>query len=266
MKLFFKNIFLIYTLIFGINFQFTKAHADAHKNVLWTMEATINNKQIDLFYCGSNFSFLDFEWREINQKVINENKKTKRVFIPDQKWTNENKKFFIPKDSLIYFREIDPNNQERKYYESQHFPEILIAKNQYINFKNEDEIIVKKIYSNIEGETFFLDKNNFERVKKSYKSRFQINAKIYIDNLESMRIMLFLNINKEYLPGEILKIIRNEGEKILIEEKDHNQFKQSPPQGFHVEYNLIRNNFEYFKNILLYKYGIILIEFYSSGC
>jgi hypothetical protein len=255
MKLFFINIIFINLLFFVINSDSTKAYADRFRMVLWTMDATFNGESINLFYYGSNFSFLDFNWQEAN-KINNQ-----RSFIPNQKWTNEYKKFFLSKDSVIIFSEIDPNDKARKYYESRYYPDVLIAENEFAKLKNEDEIIVKKIYSNIEGETFFLAKDDFARVKKSYKNRFQINAKIYLDNLEKTRVFLFLNIKNNYLPGEILNIIRSEGEKILTQDIDRNTNKQFPPPEFKIEYNFIRNNFDYFKKILLEKYGTILIEF-----
>ena len=260
MKLFYKNICLCLALIFFSNYYSLKAYASRSTMIAWTIEATINGKSVNLFYYGSNFSFLDFNWNEEKS-----DKKNQRFFIPDQKWTNDYKKFFLPKESVIDFREIDPNDKARKYYESQYYPEILISKDGFINLKNEDEIIVKKIYSYSDDEVFFLPKENFEKVKNSFKNRFQINTKMYINNLETFRIFIFLNIYKKYLLSEVLEIIRKEGEKILIHGSDSNLNQQFPPQGFNIEYNFIKNNFEYFKELLLRKYGIILIEFYSSG-
>jgi hypothetical protein len=257
MNLFIKNITFFYVLFFSLTFNTQNALADTNRNIVWRVEATINDEPIELFYYGSNFSALDFNWQLI------ENEK-KRYFVPDQKWTDDNKNFFLSQDSVIDFNKIDPIIQSNKNYDKFYFPEVLLRKDGYINLKNEDKIIVKRIIANIDGEIVFLSKEDFERVKKSYHGRFQILAKNNMEMHEQIRVFLFLNIDKKYLPDEVLKIIRIEGKKILKQVKiEKDQF---PKQEFTIEYNLIKNNFEYFKAVLFDKYGILLIDYVNGRC
>jgi hypothetical protein len=256
MNLSFKNIFFFCVCFFVIIFDIQKVYASVSKKVVWSIEATINNIPIDLFYYGSNFSFLDFNWQLLENNKIN----NKRFFVPSQQWVDDYKNFFLLKDSVIDFNKIDPIAKS-KNYDSFYYPEVLIYKDGIINLKKEDEIIVKKIYSDLDGEVASLDKEDFNKVMNAYNGRFQITAKINADSFESIRVFLFLNLDKKYLPNEVLQIIRNEGEKILVQGKDKNQQNFFPQKKFYIEYNLIKNNFAYFKQLLLNKYNILLIEF-----
>ena len=259
MNLFIKNIIFFFTLFFFLNFNKQNVLADTDRDIVWTIEATINDEPIELFYYGNNFSALNFKWQLIEIEK-------KRYFVPDQKWTDDNKNFFLSQNSVINFDKIDPIIQSKKKYDKFYFPEVLIEKDGYINLKDEDKIIVKKIIANIDGEIVFLPKEDFAKVSKSYNGRFQILAKTNMEMYEQIRVFLFLYLDKKYLPDEVLKIIRIEGKKVSKKRKNKIVKDQFTEQEFTVEYNLIKNNFEYFKKVLLNKYGIMLIDYVNGRC
>jgi len=291
-----KTFLILITIIFNIFFTQKNAKADFERKVIWGMEATINDKPIELLYYDSNFCDNRLGWTSIDENT----------FSPPQKWVDDNKKNFFSQEAIINLHQLDPTikaSMNIKDYEVNfYFPGILINKDVQLDEKSDDKITIKRIYIKIDNTAVFISKKEFEKIKNSYSGFFKITAKVespeyymiddkpsYItksefkklvesDNnniknaysmgspIEVTRSLIFLYSDKKYSQNEFLKIIKIEANSILKPEGDYFDSKQYPPKKLIKEYNLIRKNLKYFKEILLEKYGIIVIDFINSRC
>lgn len=290
-----KGTFIILlTIIFNIFFTPRNALADVERKVIWGMEATINDQPAELIYYDSNFCDYSLGWTRIGESF---------TFTPPQKWVDDNKKNFFFQESIINLHQLDPTirasmnikDHEVNFY----FPGILINKDAHLDEKSDDKIIIKRIYIKIDNNAVFISKKEFEKVKNSYNGFFKITAQIespeiymidekpfYITKsefkklkksdkniknaystgspIEATRSLIFLYSDKKYPQNELSEIIKIEAESILKPEEDYFISKQFPPKELVKEYNLVRNNLKYFKEILLEKYGIIILDFVNS--
>jgi hypothetical protein len=289
-----KTFLILITIIFNIFFTQKNAKADFERKVIWGMEATINDKPIELLYYDSIFCDYSLGWTRIGETF---------TFTSPQKWADDNKKNFFSKEAIINLHQLDPTikssinikDHEVKFY----FPGILINKDAQLDEKSDDKIIIKRIYIKIDNNAVFLSKKEFEKVKNSYSGFFKITAQIespeyyIIDEkpffitksefeklkesdkniknaysrgspIEVTRSLIFLYSDKKYSQNELSEIIKIEANSILKPEGDDFVSKQFPPEKLIKEYDLIRNNLKYFKEILLEKYGIIILDFVNS--
>ena len=114
----------------------------------------------------------------------------------------------------------------------------------------------------IDEKPFYITKSEFKKLKesdKNIKNAYSIGSPI-----EVTRSLIFLYSDKKYSQNELSKIIKIEANSILKPEGDYFVSKQFPPKKLIKEYDLIRNNLKYFKEILLEKYGIIILDFVNS--
>ena len=135
-----KTFAILLTIIFKIFFSPQNAQADVERKVIWGMEATINDKPIELLYYDSNFCDYKLGWTRIDETF---------TFTPPQKWVDDNKKNFFSQEAIINLHQIDPTimtSMNIKDYEVNfYFPGILINKDAQLDEKSDDKIIIKKI-------------------------------------------------------------------------------------------------------------------------
>lgn len=143
--------------------------------------------------------------------------------------------------------------------------------------KMSDKIEVELITPYIKelGEAIYVLDDEFEKIKNSYNGFFMMMANANAPkgdpsyNFEDIKSYVLINVsNTPYTKEKIAEIVRGENNKIPVKKREINQYpiKYFPYEEFANEFKMIMKNYDEFKDVLLKKYDIILLEFANSRC